>query len=85
MRADVYDARVLIRGDLFFLDFPAVIVAAWFRDEDLDDFVTASVVYDYFSPGAHGSQERIRRIPWFLDVPDLLRICGVSPVARFVY
>lgn len=54
MRANVYDTRILVRGDLLLPDLPAVVVAARLRDEDLEDAVAAAVVDNDLSPGAHG-------------------------------
>lgn len=53
MRTDVYNTRVLVRSNLLLPNFPAVVVAAGFRHKDLDDAMTAPVVYDDFPSRTH--------------------------------
>lgn len=65
----MYHTRILIRGDLFLSDLPAVVVAAGFRHEDLDDLMTAPMVNDDFPPSTHSESGRPRLCPSALRAP----------------
>lgn len=54
MRAHMYDAGVLVRGNLLLPDFPAVVVTAGLRHEDLDNPVAAPMMDNDFPPRTHG-------------------------------
>lgn len=91
MGAHVYDTRVLVRSNLLLPHFPAVVVAARFRHEDLDDAVTAPVVYDNFPSRTHsgGNRDPSRdTYDWAVfALPSLFGgwVCGSFPAKQNLY